>query len=91
MSTIENHKHAVWLHVIPAEGSVRSQKLLGSVSTSLVQRWLSTGLFRVPQISSGQVGFALHVDKNDAHVYCLKLQYVLSHLKPASMSSYTKI
>lgn len=70
---IENYKHAVWLHVIPAEGSVRSQKLLGSVSTSLVQCWLSTGLFRVPQISSGQVGFAFHMDKNDAHVYCLHL------------------
>lgn len=67
---IENYKHAVWLRVIPAEGSVRSQKLLGSVSTSLVQCWLSTGLFRVPPISSGQVGFDFHMDENDAHVYC---------------------
>lgn len=41
--------------VFPVEGSIRSQKLPGSFSASLVQRGLSAGLFRVPQISSGQV------------------------------------
>lgn len=39
----------------PTEGSVRSQELPGSVSSSLVQRGLTAGLFRVSQIPSRKV------------------------------------
>lgn len=43
------------VHMFSAEGGIRSQELLGSISASVVQCGLSAGLFRVPQIPSRQV------------------------------------